>query len=105
MWCSRLQLSLALLSIALAVLSVSSAPPDNRYRGEILQRAMAATGSRGKAEITEYSLLSELENAKKEAQSDTGERNLKRAKPRKRKKPKKNVPRRTRGIGSEDQAV
>ncbi|XP_038673132.1 somatostatin-1A-like [Scyliorhinus canicula] len=69
MWCSRLQLSLALLSIALAVLSVSSAPTDNRYR-EILQRAMAATGSGGKAELTKYSLaqlLSELENAENEA--------------------------------------
>ncbi|XP_038670935.1 somatostatin-like [Scyliorhinus canicula] len=82
MWCSRLQLSLALLSIALAVLSVSSAPPDNRYRGEILQRAMAATGRGGKAEFPDYFLLSELENAKKEAQSDTEERNLKRAKSR-----------------------
>ncbi|GCB75432.1 somatostatin-1A-like [Scyliorhinus torazame] len=39
MWCSRLQLSLALLSIALAVLSVSSDPTDNRHH-EILQRAM-----------------------------------------------------------------
>ncbi|XP_038671389.1 somatostatin-like [Scyliorhinus canicula] len=88
MWCSRLQLSLALLSIALAVLSVSPAPPDNMYRGEILQRAMAATRSRGKAEFPDYFLLSELENAKKEAQSDTEERNLKRAKSRMLKIPK-----------------
>ncbi|XP_078057650.1 somatostatin 1, tandem duplicate 1 [Mustelus asterias] len=79
MWCSRVQCTLALLSIALTMLSVSSAPTDNRYR-EILQRSMAASGTRGKAELTKYSLaqlLSELENAENEAleTDDLGERN------------------------------
>uniref|UniRef100_UPI00398F7EAC somatostatin 1, tandem duplicate 1 isoform X1 n=1 Tax=Pristiophorus japonicus TaxID=55135 RepID=UPI00398F7EAC len=69
MWCSRVQCALALLSIALAVLSVGSTPTDNRYR-EILQRSMAAAGDRAKAELTKYTLaqlLSELANAENEA--------------------------------------
>ncbi|XP_038673130.1 somatostatin-1A-like [Scyliorhinus canicula] len=87
MWCSRLQLSLALLSIALAVLSVSSGLTVNRHR-KILQRAMAATVSGRKAEVTEYSLQTKLKNGKKEAQSDTSEWTLKRAKAKTRGVPK-----------------
>uniref|UniRef100_UPI00398E946A somatostatin 1, tandem duplicate 1 isoform X2 n=1 Tax=Pristiophorus japonicus TaxID=55135 RepID=UPI00398E946A len=67
MWCSRVQCALALLSIALAVLSVGSTPTDNRYR-EILQRSMASPAL--KQELTKYTLaqlLSELANAENEA--------------------------------------
>ncbi|XP_041038875.1 somatostatin 1, tandem duplicate 1 [Carcharodon carcharias] len=66
MWCSRVQCTLVLLSIALAVLSAGSAPTDNRFR-EILQKSMAATGIRGKGELTLVQLLSELGNAENEA--------------------------------------
>ncbi|XP_051874257.1 somatostatin 1, tandem duplicate 1 [Pristis pectinata] len=67
MWCRRVQCALALLTIALAVLTVGSAPSDGRYRG-MLKRL--AAGTRGKAELEEYSLaqlLAELANAENEA--------------------------------------
>ncbi|XP_078392075.1 somatostatin 1, tandem duplicate 1 [Cetorhinus maximus] len=66
MWCSRVQCTLALLSIALAVLSAGSAPTDNKNR-EILQKSMAAAGIRGKGELALVQLLSELGNAENEA--------------------------------------
>ncbi|XP_007910586.1 somatostatin-1A-like [Callorhinchus milii] len=69
MSCGRVQCALALLSIALTVLSVTSAPAHDRYR-EILQRSLAAAGARSKPELTKYSLaqlLAELANAENEA--------------------------------------
>ncbi|XP_072895073.1 somatostatin 1, tandem duplicate 1 [Hemitrygon akajei] len=68
MWCRRVQCALALLTIALAVLTVGSAPTDGRYRGML--KKLAAAGARGKAELEEYSLaqlLAELANAENEA--------------------------------------
>ncbi|XP_020365362.1 somatostatin-1A-like [Rhincodon typus] len=68
MWCSRVQCALALLSIALAVLSAGAAPTADRYR-ELLQTSMAGAEPRSKAELIKYNLvqlLAELANAENE---------------------------------------
>ncbi|XP_032888098.1 somatostatin [Amblyraja radiata] len=67
MWCRRLHCALALLTIALAVLTVGAAPTDSSYR-RMFQRL--AAGSRVKADLAEYSLaqlLAELANAENQA--------------------------------------
>ncbi|KAG2463407.1 SMS protein, partial [Polypterus senegalus] len=63
----RLQCALALLSVAVAIGSISAAPSDLRLR-QLLQRSLAS--SMGKQELTKYSLaelLAELAQAENEA--------------------------------------
>ncbi|KAG9264812.1 somatostatin 1, tandem duplicate 1 [Astyanax mexicanus] len=67
---TRVQCALALLSIALAVGSVSGAPSDAKLR-QFLQRSLI--GSAGKQELARYTLaelLSELAQAENEALED-----------------------------------
>ncbi|KAM6946189.1 somatostatin 1, tandem duplicate 1 [Aplochiton taeniatus] len=63
----RLQCALALLSVALAVSSVSAAPSDAKLR-QLLQRSlMAPAGKQDLARYTLAELLSELAQAENEA--------------------------------------
>ncbi|XP_010867547.1 somatostatin 1, tandem duplicate 1 [Esox lucius] len=64
---TRVQCALALLSFALAINSVSSAPSDTKLR-QLLQRSLTAPA--GKQELARYTLaelLSELAQAENEA--------------------------------------
>ncbi|XP_059506812.1 somatostatin-like [Stegostoma tigrinum] len=56
MWCSRAQCALALLSIALAMLSAGAASTADRYR-ELLQTSVAAAEPRSKAELSKNNLI------------------------------------------------